>query len=51
MRHSSAGPACKNCGTRIAGHGFEKDSTFFCCEHCAEMSGVTGLRARAGAAA
>jgi hypothetical protein len=44
-------PTCKNCGIRIVGHGLEKEGTFFCCEHCAEMVGVTGLRDRVGAAA
>jgi len=33
------------------GHGLEKDGTFFCCEHCAEVIGVTGLRDRISAAA
>jgi hypothetical protein len=36
-------PTCENCGIRIVGHGLEKDGTFFCCEHCAEVIGVTGL--------
>ena len=44
-------PTCENCGIRIVGHGLEKDGTFFCCEHCAEVAGVTGLRDRIGAAA
>ena len=44
-------PKCENCGIRIVGHGLEKDGTFFCCEHCAEVVGVTGLRDRIGAAA
>jgi hypothetical protein len=44
-------PTCENCGIRIVGHGLEKDGTFFCCEHCAEVVGVTGLRDRVGAAA
>jgi hypothetical protein len=44
-------PTCENCGLRIVGHGLEKDGTFFCCEHCAEAIGVTGLRDRIGAAA
>src|SRR6266699_3942955 len=30
-------PTCKNCGIHIVGHGLEKDGTFFCCEHCAEV--------------
>ena len=44
-------PKCDNCGIRIMGHGLEKEGTFFCCEHCAEKAGVTGLRDRIGAAA
>jgi hypothetical protein len=44
-------PTCVNCGIRIVGHGLEKDGTFFCCEHCAEVIGVTGLRDRISAAA
>jgi hypothetical protein len=44
-------PTCENCSIRIVGHGLEKDGTFFCCEHCAEVVGVTGLRDRIGAAA
>ena len=44
-------PTCKTCGIRIVGHGLEKEGTFFCCEHCAERAGVTGLRDRVGAAA
>jgi hypothetical protein len=44
-------PTCENCGIRIVGHGLEKDGTFFCCEHCAEVVGVTGLRDRISAAA
>ena len=44
-------PKCDNCGIRIMGHGLEKEGTFFCCEHCAEMAGVSGLRDRVGAAA
>lgn len=39
-------PTCVTCGTRIIGHGLEKDGTFFCCDHCAEKSGVTELRDR-----
>jgi hypothetical protein len=42
-------PTCDNCGIHIVGHGLEKDGTFFCCEHCAEVKGVIGLRDRIGA--
>jgi hypothetical protein len=44
-------PLCEHCGVRIVGHGLEKDGTFFCCDHCAEVEGVTGLRDRVGAGA
>jgi hypothetical protein len=39
-------PTCAHCGIRIVGHGLEKAGTFFCCEHCAEGEGVSGLRDR-----
>lgn len=39
-------PKCAHCGIRIVGHGLEKAGTFFCCEHCAEGEGVSGLRDR-----
>ncbi|MEQ8936929.1 MAG: hypothetical protein RIE56_14155, partial [Amphiplicatus sp.] len=39
-------PSCKHCGCRIIGHGLEADGVFYCCDHCAEKSGVTGLRDR-----
>ena len=41
-------PTCKHCGTRILGHGLEKDGTFYCCDHCAGKDGVSGLRDRVG---
>jgi len=40
-------PTCAHCGVRIVGHGLEKDGRIFCCDHCAEKEGVTGLRDRA----
>ena len=43
-------PKCKTCGIHIMGHGLEKEGIFFCCEHCAERAGVTGLRDRIGTA-
>lgn len=39
-------PRCSQCGCTIIGHGLEADGTFFCCDHCAEMTGVKGLRDR-----
>ncbi len=40
-------PKCGHCGTRILGHGVEKDASVFCCVHCASAEGVEGLRDRA----
>jgi len=40
-------PSCAHCGTRILGHGLEHDGVFYCCEHCADKEGVTGLIDRA----
>lgn len=37
-------PRCHHCGTRIVGHGVEKDSDMFCCAHCARAEGVTELK-------
>jgi hypothetical protein len=42
-------PTCSHCGIRILGHGLEADGRFFCCDHCAEKSGVKGLRDRVDA--
>jgi hypothetical protein len=39
-------PTCATCGVRIVGHGMEANGTFYCCDHCAEKSGVEGLRDR-----
>ncbi|MEO5509962.1 MAG: hypothetical protein ABIV28_01950 [Longimicrobiales bacterium] len=40
-------PLCESCGVRIIGHGLESDGSFYCCDHCAQKAGVTGLRDRA----
>jgi hypothetical protein len=39
-------PTCQQCKMRIIGHGLEKDGMFYCCKHCAEKDGVSGLRDR-----
>ena len=40
-------PVCSHCGCRIVGHGLEAgNGKMFCCDHCAEKSGVKGLRDR-----
>ena len=43
----SLAPTCKTCGVRIVGHGLEAGGDMFCCDHCAEKSGVKELRDRA----
>ena len=40
-------PRCKSCGCKIIGHGLEAKGVFYCCDHCAEMDGVKGLKDRA----
>lgn len=37
-------PKCTHCSTRIIGHGVESGGEMFCCAHCAQASGVSGLR-------
>jgi hypothetical protein len=39
-------PKCEHCSCRIIGHGLEADGRIFCCDHCAEASGVEGLTDR-----
>lgn len=40
-------PTCTHCGVRILGHGVEADGVIFCCAHCAEHKGVSGVADRA----
>jgi hypothetical protein len=40
-------PTCSHCGCRVVGHGMESDNEFYCCAHCAEKAGVTGMADRA----
>jgi hypothetical protein len=40
-------PTCEHCSMRIIGHGLEKDGRMFCCDHCAQASGVKDQRDRA----
>ena len=39
-------PRCEHCGCRIVGHGVQAGSSIYCCAHCAEHSGETGLQDR-----
>jgi hypothetical protein len=40
-------PRCGHCDCTIIGHGVEAGGTMYCCAHCAEAKGATGLRDRA----
>ena len=40
-------PTCSHCGCRILGHGVEVDGTIFCCAHCADHQGASGVADRA----
>ena len=37
-------PTCAQCGVRVLGHGLEAGDRVFCCDHCAQKAGVSGLR-------
>lgn len=39
-------PVCEHCNVRIIGHGLEANGNFYCCDHCAEKSGIEGLKDR-----
>lgn len=39
-------PRCSHCDCRIIGHGVEASGQMFCCGHCAETAGVTGIADR-----
>jgi anthranilate phosphoribosyltransferase len=39
-------PVCAHCGCKIIGHGDEADGSLYCCVHCAQAAGVSGLRDR-----
>jgi hypothetical protein len=40
-------PTCAHCGCRVIGHGIEADAAVYCCAHCAQESGVSGVADRA----
>lgn len=39
-------PRCERCGCRVVGHGVQAGNSIYCCAHCAEHSGETGLQDR-----
>ena len=40
-------PRCAHCDCRVIGHGIEAKNKIFCCAHCAQQEGVTGMKDRA----
>jgi hypothetical protein len=43
---ATVAPECAHCGCRVIGHGVESGGTIYCCAHCAEHEGESGLRDR-----
>jgi hypothetical protein len=41
-------PACDHCGIKIIGHGLQAGDAIYCCGHCAQQGGATGLVDRTG---
>ncbi len=39
-------PICEHCGVKVVGHGVQGGGRFFCCAHCAQAEGASGLRDR-----
>jgi hypothetical protein len=35
-------PKCEHCHCKIVGHGIESTGRYYCCAHCAHVSGVSG---------
>jgi len=40
-------PRCAHCACKVIGHGVEVKGTFYCCAHCANVSGEQNVRDRA----
>lgn len=40
-------PTCAHCSMRIIGHGVEQAGKIYCCAHCAQKEGATGVKDRA----
>lgn len=39
-------PVCDHCGCKIVGHGMESHGRYFCCAHCARVSGQREMHDR-----
>lgn len=36
-------PRCAHCGIAIVGHGVEDGGAIYCCAHCSERAGSSGI--------
>ena len=36
-------PVCAHCQCKVIGHGVEAKGAYYCCAHCAKVSGVSGV--------
>jgi len=41
-------PKCEHCHCKIVGHGVESNGRYYCCAHCAHVSGVAAAKDRVG---
>ena len=39
-------PKCEHCHCKIVGHGVESNGRYYCCAHCAHVSGVAAAKDR-----
>jgi hypothetical protein len=39
-------PKCEHCHCKIVGHGVESNGRYYCCAHCAHVSGVAEAKDR-----
>ncbi len=39
-------PNCEHCHCKIVGHGVESNGRYYCCAHCAHVSGIAAAKDR-----
>jgi Rieske Fe-S protein len=39
-------PVCEHCGCTVIGHGTQAGGKFYCCAHCAQAEGASGVADR-----
>lgn len=43
---AAVAPTCDHCDCKIIGHGVEADGSMYCCAHCAQEKGQSGITDR-----